>query len=165
MSSLGSTHSDALLFRQASPRQDDVILTSRRTLSSPGRCHPHQQRAIRFVPYPVIGGFLGATGWLIVVGGTQVTTGQPVTIDGAAVLLSSAAGAKLLAATAVALALFLGRHCLRSSFTLPGLLLAGVMAVHLALVAFGISLAEAQTSGWMFTPQSHVGLASPWHGD
>ena len=64
-------------------------------------------RAIRFVPYPVIGGFLGATGWLIVVGGAQVTTGQPVTIDSAAVLLSSAAGAKLLAGTAVALALFL----------------------------------------------------------
>ena len=122
-------------------------------------------RAIRFVPYPVIGGFLGATGWLIVVGGAQVTTGQPVTIDSAAVLLSSAAGAKLLAGTAVALALFLGRHWLRSSFALPGLLLAGVLAVHLALLAFGVPLAEAQASGWMFTPQSHVGLASPWHGD
>src|SRR5262245_12525588 len=29
-------------------------------------------RAIRFVPYPVIGGCLGATGWLIAAGGVQV---------------------------------------------------------------------------------------------
>lgn len=31
----------------------------------------HAGRAIRFVPYPVVGGFLGATGWLIVMGGVQ----------------------------------------------------------------------------------------------
>ena len=33
-------------------------------------------RAIRFVPYPVIGGFLGATGWLMVTGAIQVITDQ-----------------------------------------------------------------------------------------
>jgi sulfate permease, SulP family len=31
-------------------------------------------RAIRFVPYPVVGGFLGATGWLMVSGASQVIT-------------------------------------------------------------------------------------------
>src|SRR6516164_2157017 len=31
-------------------------------------------RAVRFVPYPVIGGFLGATGWLMVSGASQVIT-------------------------------------------------------------------------------------------
>ena len=33
-------------------------------------------RAIRFVPYPVIGGFLGATGWLMITGAIQVITDQ-----------------------------------------------------------------------------------------
>ena len=122
-------------------------------------------RAIRFVPYPVIGGFLGATGWLIVVGGAQVTTGLHVTVDTAGALFNSSAGAKLLAGAAVAIALLLGRRWLRGSFALPGLLLAGVAAVHLALLAFGIPLAEAQASGWMFAPQSGASLASPWHGD
>ncbi len=122
-------------------------------------------RAIRFVPYPVIGGFLGATGWLIVAGGAQVTTGQPVTIDGASALLDASAGAKLLAGAAIAIALLLGRHWLRSSFALPGLLVTATVAVHLVLPAFGIPLAEAQVSGWMFAPQSNVGLAAPWQGD
>src|SRR5215470_6207561 len=122
-------------------------------------------RAIRFVPYPVIGGFLGATGWLIVVGGAQVTTGHRVTIDTAAVLLDSIMGAKLLAGVATATVLFLGRRWVRSSFALPGLLLACVAAVHLTLRSFGISVAEGQSSGWFFMPQSVVALASPWHGD
>ena len=33
--------------------------------------------AIRFIPYPVIGGFLGATGCLMVSGAVRVITGHP----------------------------------------------------------------------------------------
>ena len=36
----------------------------------------HAGRAIRFVPYPVIGGFLGATGWLLITGAIQVVADQ-----------------------------------------------------------------------------------------
>ena len=36
----------------------------------------HAGRAIRFVPFPVIGGFLGATGWLMITGAMQVVTDQ-----------------------------------------------------------------------------------------
>src|SRR5258708_5246002 len=39
----------------------------------------HAGRAIRFLPYPVIGGFLGATGWLMVTGAIQVVTDQHAT--------------------------------------------------------------------------------------
>jgi sulfate permease, SulP family len=122
-------------------------------------------RAIRFIPYPVIGGFLGATGWLIAVGGVQVTTGEHVTIDSASSLLNSSTSAKLLAGLIVAAALLLARRWLRSSLVVPAVLLIGVVGVHLALLSFGIPLAEAQASGWMFGPQLNVVLAPPWHGD
>ncbi len=36
-------------------------------------------RAIRFVPFPVIGGFLGATGWLMITGAIQVVTDRAPT--------------------------------------------------------------------------------------
>ena len=36
-------------------------------------------RAIRFVPFPVIGGFLGATGWLMITGAMQVVTDRAPT--------------------------------------------------------------------------------------
>jgi len=125
----------------------------------------HAGRAIRFVPFPVIGGFLGATGWLIVMGATKVTTGQNVTADTVAVLFDSLTGEKLLAAALLAIALFLGQRRLRSPFALPGLLLAGVIGAHLVLLALGVTLDQAQADGWMFSPQLHAGLASPWRTD
>jgi sulfate permease, SulP family len=36
--------------------------------------------AIRFIPYPVIAGFLGATGWLMILGAVQVITDQRLTL-------------------------------------------------------------------------------------
>jgi SulP family sulfate permease len=120
-------------------------------------------RAIRFVPYPVIAGFLGATGWLILVGGMQLITGQH--IDKLDAVFNSSGGAKLFAGAMLAIALFFGQRRLRSPFVLPGLLVAGAVTIHLGLLAFGVSLTEAQVNGWMFAPQPHVGLTSPWHPD
>ena len=37
-------------------------------------------RLVRFLPYPVVGGFLAGTGWLIVLGAVGVMTDQPVTL-------------------------------------------------------------------------------------
>ena len=35
-------------------------------------------RAIRFIPFPVIGGFLGSTGWLLLTGAVKILTGYPL---------------------------------------------------------------------------------------
>ena len=47
-------------------------------------------RAIRFVPFPVIGGFLGATGWLMITGAVQVVTDRAPTF----VTIGSYAGSR-----------------------------------------------------------------------
>jgi SulP family sulfate permease len=120
-------------------------------------------RAIRFVPYPVIGGFLGATGWLIVTGAVQVTVNRPLALESLPALFDGVASSQLAGAAATAVALFAGQRYLRSAFALPGLLLAGIAASHFAMLSFGIPLAQAQADGWMFTPQSVSGLAFPWH--
>ncbi len=36
---------------------------------------------LRFVPYPVIGGFLAASGWLLITGGVEVITGTNLTLS------------------------------------------------------------------------------------
>ncbi|MGH6865031.1 MAG: SulP family inorganic anion transporter [Methyloceanibacter sp.] len=36
---------------------------------------------LRFVPYPVIGGFLAASGWLLITGGVEVITGNNLTLS------------------------------------------------------------------------------------
>jgi sulfate permease, SulP family len=118
--------------------------------------------AIRFVPYPVIGGFLGATGWLMASGAVRVMTGAELSLAGAEALLAAPNIGKLGAGLAVALALYLGLRRPRSPFLLPGLLLAGVAAAHLAMTLTGTMLAEAQAAGWMFSTPERVPLTTPW---
>jgi SulP family sulfate permease len=75
--------------------------------------------AIRFVPYPVIGGFLGATGWLMVAGAIRVITDEYASIAAIETLMSPSNLAKLAAAGAVAFALYFGLRRPRSPFVLP----------------------------------------------
>jgi SulP family sulfate permease len=117
------------------------------------------------VPYPVIGGFLGATGWLMVAGAIRVITDEYASIAAIETLMSPSNLAKLAAAGAVAVALYFGLRRPRSPFVLPALLLGGVVAAHLVLLLSGTSLAEAERAGWMFEPPGAVGLTLPWTSD
>jgi sulfate permease, SulP family len=122
-------------------------------------------RVIRFVPYPVIGGFLGATGWLTVTGGIKVLTDLSLTIPDVDSLLGIPSVVKILAGAVVAAALFLARTRSRSPFVLPVLLLVSVGMFYLALTLAGVPLAMAQTAGWTFRPQAAVALMLPWNTD
>ncbi|WP_409334110.1 SLC26A/SulP transporter family protein [Bradyrhizobium sp. cir1] len=120
-------------------------------------------RAIRYVPYPVVGGFLGATGLLIVMGAIRVITDHPV-----ATLLRFANGTTLLelgAACAMALVLYLTWHRSRSPFGLPIILVGGVLTAHLAFWITGISLGEARALGWTFEPPPKAAFMMPWHAE
>jgi len=122
----------------------------------------HAGRAIRFVPYPVIGGFLGATGWLMITGAIQVVANQRPTLTNIGAFLDAAIVAKLAAAVAVAILLHLMLRRSKNPFFLPGVLLAAFAAAHLVLLSIGSTLVDAQACGWMFRPQSVAGLMLPW---
>ena len=122
----------------------------------------HAGRAIRFMPYPVIGGFLGATGWLMVTGAMQVVTDQRPTLADLASFLDAGIAAKLAASAAVAIALHVLLRRSKSPFVLPGVLLAAFAVAHLVLLLSGATLATAQANDWMFRPQPAAGLALPW---
>jgi SulP family sulfate permease len=119
-------------------------------------------RAIRYVPYPVVGGFLGATGCLILLGAVRVITGhrlQLAALDRFANLLTLS---ELAAACAMALVLYLTWHRSRTSFGLPVILVAGTIAAHIVFWLSGISSAEAQASGWIFQPPPPAAFLLPW---
>jgi SulP family sulfate permease len=119
-------------------------------------------RAIRYVPYPVVGGFLGATGCLVVLGAIRVITGQRLqfaTIGQFANLLTVS---ELAAACAMALVLYLTWHRSRNSLGLPAILVGGIIFAHIAFWLAGISLAEAQASGWTFQPPPPASFMLPW---
>src|SRR5262249_23140332 len=122
-------------------------------------------RAIRFVPYPVIGGFLGATGWLMLwaLSRWSQTSGSPSPTSlniVASLRLSSLS--KLMAGVSIAFMLYFGLRRFRGPFVLPGLLLTAVAVAHLAFLLIGVSITDAEAGGWLFKPQVAVGLKPPW---
>jgi sulfate permease, SulP family len=114
-------------------------------------------RAIRYVPYPVVGGFLGATGCLILLGAIRVITGhrlQFTTLDQFADFLTLF---ELAAACAMAMVLYLTWHRSRSPFGLPVIIFGGVIVAHATFWLFGVS-----SAGWTFQPPQNVNFILPW---
>ena len=119
-------------------------------------------RAIRYVPYPVVGGFLAATGCLILLGAVRVITGHSLHFDTLGRFVDPLALSKLGAACAMALVLYMTWHRSRSSFGLPAILIGGVVAAHIVFWLAGLSSAGAQAAGWTFEPPPNVTFMLPW---
>ena len=119
-------------------------------------------RAIRYVPYPVVGGFLGATGCLLILGAIRVICGfrfQLSTLDRFANPLTLY---ELAAACAMAIVLYLTWHRSRSPFGLPAVIIGGIIAAQVAFWLAGVSPAQAQAWGWTFEPPPHISFMLPW---
>ncbi len=122
----------------------------------------HAGRAIRFVPYPVIGGFLGATGWLMITGAVQIVSNQRPALDNLGAFFDPSIAMRIAPGVVVAVTLFVSLRRSKNPFILPGVLLAAFVAAHVFRLSVGATLADAQTAGWMFRLQAAAGLSLPW---
>jgi SulP family sulfate permease len=104
---------------------------------------------IRFVPYPVIGGFLAGTGWLIVSGGFSLVTGMPLDLTARAFTDNSTEVAKVGAMALVVCALIAAQWRSSSNFALPATILAALIVFHLAATALGQNSASLRAEGWL----------------
>jgi sulfate permease, SulP family len=123
----------------------------------------HAARAIRFLPYPVIGGFLGATGWLMITGAIQVVTDQKPTLSNLGAFSDHIAVQKVAAGAAVAVVLHVLLRRFKNPLVLPGVLLVAFITAYFFMIFDGATLTGAQITGWMFNPQPGTGLTLPWH--
>ena len=119
-------------------------------------------RAIRYVPYPVIGGFLGTTALLITLGGVRVITDRPLRFDTLASFANPMTMYELLAGAALAFTIYLMWHRSRNPLALPAILVGGVVVAHIAFHFAGVSLEQAQMLGWTFQSPPRASLTAPW---
>ena len=115
--------------------------------------------ATRFVPYPVVAGFLAASGVLLCLGGIRVAAGRTVEISGLRELLAAAAP-HLATAAGVAAVLFVARRYVRSPFAMPIVLGLGVGLTHLYLTGSGIPFESAKEARWFLAAPETLPL--PW---
>ena len=122
-------------------------------------------RAVRFIPYPVIGGFLGSTGVLILTGAVQVMTGSDPTFANFGVFLEPTNGGEIVAAVAVAGVIFLGRTRTQHAFLMPAVLIVSTVAFYAVLGYAHISTGAAAEQGWLFRLHATMTFSLPWSYD
>ncbi len=107
---------------------------------------------VRFLPYPVAGGFLAGTGWLLFVGGISTMSRQHFSLNELPALFAPQTlifwlpGA-LLGALILALS---GR--VRHYLFLPGIIIAIIAGFFVGAALFGRSPAELSAGGWLLGP-------------
>ncbi len=118
-------------------------------------------RWIRFVPYPVIAGFMAASGYLLATGGIRIVTGTPISLELVEQLTRGQHLFQLTAALAFTLGLFWIKR-VKHPLAFPALLLGGTLATHGALHSAGYSFAAARQAGWLLELSNGAALPGPW---
>jgi len=109
-------------------------------------------RWIRFIPYPVIGGFLAGTGWLLVSGSFKVMANISLTARNLAELVDPQKAAHWLPGAGLALALIVALRFWKHYLIMPAVLLASIGCVHGVLIAAGMAPPQAAAEGWLLMP-------------
>ena len=111
-------------------------------------------KLVRFIPYPVVGGFLAGTGWLLVQGSFGVMSDFSLTLANIPVLLRPDQLILWVPGVLLALALFFGLRRIHHLLAMPGILIGAIVVFYIALLVTGTSIQTAIGRGLL------LGLAS-----
>jgi sulfate permease, SulP family len=115
---------------------------------------------VRFIPCPVVAGFMAASGWLLTIGGVGVLGGTKVSFSNLGWLFDGDHAAQIAAGLAFVAALWLVTR-IRHPLAFPGLLVATVVLVHIIRVAGGHSIEAARDAGWLLNVSRSNEIANP----
>lgn len=107
-------------------------------------------KLVRFVPYPVVAGFMGATGWVMITGAVHMSTDLPLALQSLPSFAEVRAGLLLVGVVAWAGVLSLLTRRFRHTLTIPAALAAATLATDAALRASGTPFVAARASGLLF---------------
>jgi SulP family sulfate permease len=107
---------------------------------------------IRYIPHPVIGGFLAGTGWLVVSGAMKTMNGLPLSLANLGKFASPEALLRWLPGVIYGVAMLLIGRRYKHYLVTPLLILLAVALFYLALGLTGVSVARAIELGLLFKP-------------
>ncbi|HUF58657.1 MAG TPA: SulP family inorganic anion transporter [Actinomycetota bacterium] len=115
---------------------------------------------IRFVPYPVVGGFLAGTGWLLFKGGIYVATGTILHLRTVPSMIREYQLAHWLPALAFGVILLISVRVVKRPLVIPAVIAIGLGVFVAGMVATGSSIEEVREGGWLLFGSSET--AQPW---
>lgn len=116
---------------------------------------------IRFIPYPVIGGFLAGTGWLLIKGAISFSTDISLSLPGVPLLVQTAVLIKWLPGLVFAVILLIVLRRYSHFLIMPIMLVSAIGVFYLVLLLTNTSVAEAGAQGWLLGPLPKEALFRP----
>ncbi|MCC5792790.1 MAG: SLC26A/SulP transporter family protein [Legionellaceae bacterium] len=109
-------------------------------------------KLVRFIPFPVIGGFLAGTGWLIMISTIASLTNSRSALETLQQMMTGADYTAWLIPLGFGVAILIANQRIKNSLTFPAMLLLGFFSFYAYLAAAGIPLRQAINTGWMLGP-------------
>ena len=107
---------------------------------------------VRFIPYPVIGGFLAGTGWLLFKGGMGLLVDRTLTLQTLHRFVRPDPLLKWVPAVVFAIVLLVLVRRYRHFLIIPGAVVIGVVIFYIVLFATDRSVLIAKIHGWLLGP-------------
>lgn len=121
----------------------------------------HLGGLVRFLPYPVVGGFLAGTGWLLIAGAVGLMAGLTADLFQLPALLQPDMIMRWLPGVLLAMAIMVVVNRVDHYLVLPGMLLLSFVTFFAVAWAGGYSIAELSAGGWLLGPFAGDGLWQP----
>ena len=113
---------------------------------------------VRFTPYPVIGGFLAGSGWLLVTGSFRVISGEEFSLLGLEKMIKSGLIWDWVPCAVFGIAAYLAVRTTRHFLAMPTVVFASMVGFYLWLNFTHHSLEAARQHGWIIGTPSDMGL-------
>ncbi len=118
-------------------------------------------RLIRYIPYPVLGGFLAGSSWLLLQGAWNLIVDIPLDLAHGRELLRPHYLAEWGVAVCFAIALWVMLKRFQVFWMMPTMLLLAIACFHLGLFCEHLSILDAQTTGFLLGPFQSGRLFQP----
>ena len=113
---------------------------------------------VRYFPYPVVGGFLAGTGWLLLIGGFSILCGETLLRD----LFQPHLLSHWLPTLLFSVIMLLIVQQSKNNYILPGLLLVGFLLFYGIAWLSNITIYELSENGWLLGPFPDRNLIQPF---
>jgi len=115
-------------------------------------------KLVRFIPFPVVGGFMAGTGWLIVKFSFSMMTDMDLTLSNAFLFLNSDVLIQWVPGLIFAVVLLLASRRISHYLLTPGILTGSILLFYGITSSQGLSFNDLETGGFLLGPFPEGGL-------